>query len=65
MQNSPDRQLVALRAHEIWELEGRPEGRHREHWSQAEQELGVAGPATESVPDDEDSAASIAPLTPV
>lgn len=30
---------VRQRAHEIWEREGRPEGRDREHWKQAEAEL--------------------------
>ena len=29
-------------AHEIWEREGRPDGRAEEHWSQAERELGGA-----------------------
>ena len=26
---------IRKRAHEIWESEGRPEGREREHWDQA------------------------------
>ncbi len=30
---------IRQRAHEIWESEGRPEGRDAHHWSQAEQEL--------------------------
>jgi hypothetical protein len=30
---------VAKRAFEIWEREGRPEGRDMEHWLQAENEL--------------------------
>lgn len=30
---------IRQRAHEIWEREGRPEGRDSDHWSQAEQEL--------------------------
>lgn len=30
---------IKQRAHEIWEREGRPEGRDADHWSQAEQEL--------------------------
>ncbi|WP_234855341.1 DUF2934 domain-containing protein [Paracoccus everestensis] len=30
---------IKQRAHEIWESEGRPEGRDADHWSQAEQEL--------------------------
>lgn len=37
-------------AHRIWEHEGRPEGRHLEHWEQACREMefvgrGEAGPA--------------------
>jgi hypothetical protein len=35
-----DRQRrVRERAHAIWQEEGRPEGRDREHWVRAEQEL--------------------------
>ena len=30
---------IKQRAHEIWESEGRPEGRDSDHWSRAEQEL--------------------------
>jgi hypothetical protein len=30
---------IKLRAHQIWEAEGRPHGRHDEHWRQAEQEF--------------------------
>jgi hypothetical protein len=30
---------VRARAYDIWEREGRPEGRHDEHWRQAQQEL--------------------------
>jgi hypothetical protein len=30
---------VRARAYDIWEREGRPAGRHDEHWRQAEQEL--------------------------
>lgn len=29
------------RAHELWESEGRPEGRHDDHWHQAEQEAAL------------------------
>ena len=32
---------ISQRAYEIWEAEGRPHGRHDEHWQQAEHELGV------------------------
>ncbi|MBC9208843.1 DUF2934 domain-containing protein [Roseomonas aerophila] len=31
------------RAHAIWEREGRPEGRHTDHWLQAEQEGSAEG----------------------
>lgn len=30
-----DDDRIRKRAHEIWEEEGRPEGRHSEHWEQA------------------------------
>lgn len=30
---------IAERAHQIWEADGRPEGRHAEHWAQAKEEL--------------------------
>lgn len=32
---------VRRRAYEIWEKEGGPSGREREHWEQAERELGA------------------------
>ncbi|SNR44296.1 DUF2934 domain-containing protein [Paracoccus sediminis] len=34
-----DQERIKQRAHEIWESEGRPEGREAEHWSRAEEEL--------------------------
>ena len=34
---------IRLRALEIWKEEGCPEGRAREHWEQAERELGGDG----------------------
>jgi len=36
---------IRRRAHEIWEREGRPEGRHDEHWSQAAAEIDSEGRA--------------------
>lgn len=33
-------EAIARRAYEIWEEEGRPEGRTEEHWLRAEFELG-------------------------
>ncbi len=35
----PSHDAVARRAFELWEQEGRPPGRDREHWLQAEAEL--------------------------
>lgn len=31
--------LIQKRAHEIWEQEGRPHGRHEEHWRQAAEDV--------------------------
>jgi hypothetical protein len=30
---------VKARAHQIWEAEGRPDGRESDHWEQAEREI--------------------------
>lgn len=37
-------ELVALRAYEIWECAGCPDGLDKEHWEQAERELLEAAP---------------------
>jgi len=37
----PTEAEVALRAYEIYEREGRPVGRHLEHWRCAQAELGL------------------------
>lgn len=34
-----DEEAIRRRAHEIWEREGRPEGREAEHWERARAEL--------------------------
>ena len=34
---------IAKRAYEIWQSSGRPDGRHQDHWLQAERELNGAG----------------------
>lgn len=36
-------EAIRQRAYAIWESEGRPEGREREHWSRAEAELARPG----------------------
>jgi hypothetical protein len=40
--------MVAERAYQIWEANGRPEGHDTEHWLRAEQELGLSLPQTTS-----------------
>ena len=37
---------IRERAHAIWEREGRPHGRHADHWHQASQEIGDEGTTT-------------------
>jgi hypothetical protein len=34
-------EMIRLKAYEIWEREGFPEGREKEHWERAERELGL------------------------
>jgi hypothetical protein len=46
---SPPEQDIKARAYAIWEEEGRPEGKHLEHWSRAAQEFdGSPAPAAPS-----------------
>jgi hypothetical protein len=41
---------IKRRAHELWEHEGRPEGRQQEHWDQAVQEVESEGSEAERGP---------------
>jgi hypothetical protein len=50
--------LIQMRAYEIWEREGRPHGRDREHWFQAAKEL-IDGAAADIA--DVKAAAPLAP----
>ena len=34
-----EREVIARRAYELWEAEGRPEGQHLRHWQSAEEEF--------------------------
>lgn len=43
-----DEQRIRERAHAIWEADGRPEGREKEHWQRACRELGINVVAGES-----------------
>lgn len=40
---SENEEKIRQRAYEIWEREGRPEGRGHEHWSQARREIDKYG----------------------
>jgi hypothetical protein len=37
-------EAVRLRAYQIWERDGRPDGEHESHWQKALKELGIIGP---------------------
>lgn len=37
--NSAQEDAIRIRAHQIWEHEGRPDGHERDHWLAAEREL--------------------------
>jgi hypothetical protein len=43
MAGGDDKQRIRERAYELWEREGRPHGRHVDHWVQAERESGGEG----------------------
>jgi len=43
---------VKAKAHEIWEREGKPEGRHDEHWRQAEAEVDAEAGDDDSGPNE-------------
>jgi hypothetical protein len=44
MEERMDREAqIRQRAHEIWETEGRPDGRHAEHWARATEEFDSRG----------------------
>jgi len=52
---SPTEKQILNRAYEIWERNGRPEGREDEFWHQAEQELRAEqerGDPAKATPDD-------------
>jgi hypothetical protein len=46
----PNDEQIRRRAYEIWEREGRPEGRESEHWRMAVEELTAARSARQEVP---------------
>ena len=58
-----DEERIRRRAHEIWESEGQPEGRHEEHWTQAHREVEQeqAGSQPEPTEPDANPAGSVPP----
>ena len=42
--NEEQLEAARFRAYQIWDQEGRPHGRHQEHWDQALKELGLDEP---------------------
>lgn len=57
---------IRQRAHEIWEREGRPEGKEKEHWERAEREIGdEAEGITAGSPFAADQAGNLPPLAEV
>ncbi len=39
MSDTDREERIRIRAHEIWERQGKPEGRNDEHWDQARREI--------------------------
>ena len=52
-QGGNENAAIAQRAYEIWEAEGKPHGRDREHWEAAAIELGSPAPMPENYRDGE------------
>lgn len=50
-------QRIRERAYSIWESDGRLNGRHEDHWFQAERELGEAEPQISTDAGDEEAIA--------
>jgi hypothetical protein len=44
----PSEEDIKARAYAMWEEEGRPEGKHLEHWARAAQEAGDPAAAAEA-----------------
>lgn len=55
---------IRARAHELWELEGRPEGAGERHWLQAAAEVDAAKPAKKAAAAKKPAAPKKAPTKP-
>lgn len=62
--SKPSESDVAKHAYQIWEREGRPHGRDKEHWHAAEREILGAATAKEDRPIGEIRSAQLASATP-
>lgn len=58
--SNPSHSDIALRAYQMWEREGRPHGRDKEHWATAEREILGAATAQQDQPIGEIRAAQTA-----
>lgn len=57
-----DDEHIRHRAYQIWEAEGRPEGRAAQHWAQARDELGESGIPNDNAPVEEEENRSLSEL---
>jgi Protein of unknown function (DUF2934) len=48
-QASTPEDVIKMRAYAIWEDEGRPEGKHLEHWRSAAQEVAASADAPKAI----------------
>jgi hypothetical protein len=49
MTANDNEQAIRNRAYELWEADGRPDGKQESHWHQAVMELGLANPLEQAV----------------
>jgi hypothetical protein len=59
-----DEDAIRRRAYELWELDGRPDGRHDDHWRRARLELATPKLLTEAKPEKARASRSAKPSKP-
>jgi hypothetical protein len=55
---------IRQRAHEIWEREGRPDGREHEHWDRATKEITAEGDQFSEIPQKPDAVSTVTGSSP-
>jgi hypothetical protein len=55
---------IRQRAHEIWEREGRPDGREHEHWDRATKEIDAEGDQFSEIAQNPDAASTVTGSSP-